>query len=243
MMSPLLMATATSPTLTTYYEDVDVRVNYIGEDTTRNDINNICYEVEVKNVGSKHIAPFTTALFIEDRTGRGFNIPLEQTSQVFVNQTIAPNGTEKYHTYVSKSFDFAQRFDVRFNCYEIEVNVDFTGAEIKEDYKQNNRYVLKVSNSQIPDKNLALFLDVTYKGEEKSFYMFFNSANRTFNTNEKLDLKQLTINNITAYREAAPAKNSRWSLNTVLWILLAVFFSLILAAILVPVIITSIKRR
>ena len=114
----------------------------------------------------------------------------------------------------------------------------------EEDYKKANQYVLRVDNDKIPELNLALFIDVTYKGEDKSFYMYFNSTHRTFTANEKLDLDQLTIKKITAYEEVEKNRGSSCTnTNSTLWILLICFFALILGAILTPVLITSSARR
>ena len=246
MMMPLCMANSPAPKkVTTSYDNVDIYVNYVGVDEKKKTENNVCYEIEVKNVGSKHIAPFTTVPFVASDNGRVYNLDLEPVNPVFSEQSIGPGKSEKYYTYVSSGFSFAQRFDARFSTYYYELpDVKFNGAEIKEDYKKANQYVLKVDNEQIPRYNLALFIDVTYKGVDKSFYMYFNTTNRTFRTEEKLDLDQLTIKKISAYEEVAKNKgNSCGMTNSALWILLITFFALILGAILTPVIITSARKR
>lgn len=244
MLMPAMMASKTQEPVTRSYYDADLYVNYVGVDKDRKDSNNVCYEIEVKNVGSSHIAPFTTVPFLADSTKRTYYLELEQTNQIFKDQAIAPGKAEKYYTYVDSSFSFAQRFDATFACYSHPFyDVDFSGAEIKNDYKHAKQYVLKVDNDKIPEYNLALFIDVTYKGEDKSFYMYFNSTNRTFKTNDELDLNELTIKKITAYKEQEKSTgNSCASTNTTLWILLCVFFTLILSAILTPVIITSARK-
>lgn len=244
MLMPFAMATKVQEPLTKSYYDADLYVNYVGVDKDRPSAQNVCYEIEVKNIGENHIAPFYNVPFIADSTKRVYYLDLEQTNQVFKNQAIAPGQSEKFHTYVDSSFSFAQRFDATFTCYSHPLpEIDFSGAEIKEDYKEKNQYVLKVDNNKIPNENLALFIDVTYKGEGKSFYMYFNGSNRTFATNEKLDLKELTINKISAYREVNKGSNNNNSTSTMLWILLGIFLALILSAILVPVILTAVKKR
>ena len=245
MIMPMMMATKAQEPMTKSYYDADLYVNYVGVDKDRPSSQNVCYEIEIKNIGESHIAPFYNVPFIADSTRRVYYLDLEQTNQVFKNQAIAPGRSEKYRTYVDSSFSFAQRFDATFTTYSHPLpEVDFSGAEIKEDYKVKNQYVLKVDNDKIPSENLALFIDVTYKGEGKSFYMYFNGNNRTFSTNEKLDLKELTINKISAYREVSKnTGNSCNNTSTVLWILLAIFLTLILTAILTPVIVTAVRRR
>ena len=245
MVMPMMMAAKAQEPMTKSYYDADLYVNYVGVDKDRPSSQNVCYEIEVKNIGENHIAPFYNVPFIADSTKRVYYLDLEQTNQVFQNQAIAPGQSEKYRTYVDSSFSFAQRFDATFTCYSHPLpEVDFSGAEIKEDYKVNNQYVLKVDNSKIPEYNLALFVDVTYRGESKSFYMYFNAANRTFATNEKLDLKELSIKKISAYKEVNKnTGNSCNNTSTTLWILLGIFLTLILSAILTPVIITSVRRR
>ena len=245
MIMPMMMATKAQEPMTKSYYDADLYVNYVGVDKDRPSDKNVCYEIEVKNIGEKHITPFFSVPFTADSTRRTYYLELEQTNQVFQDQAIAPGQSEKFYTYVDSSFNFAQRFDAAFACYSHPISdVDFSGAEIKEDYKQKNQYVLKVDNNRIKDYNLALFIDVNYKGENKSFYMYFNPANRTFNTNEKLDLSELTIKKITAYQEVEKnTGNSCTSTSTVLWVLLGIFLTLILSAILTPLIITSAKRR
>ena len=241
---PFTMATKAQEPLTKSYYDADLYVNYVGVDKDRLGPQNVCYEIEVKNIGESHIAPFYDVPFIADSTKRVYYLDLEQTDQVFKNQAIAPCQSERFHTYVDSEFSFAQRFDATFTTYSHPLpDVDFSGAEIKEDYKENNQYVLKVDNNKIPNENLALFIDVTYKGEGKSFYMYFNGSNRTFATNEKLDLKELTINKISAYREVNKGSNNTNNTSTMLWILLGIFLALILSAILVPVILAAVKKR
>ena len=241
MMLPMMMANSPAPKpVTRDYQDVDIYVNYVGVDENIKGKNNVCYEVEIKNAGKGYIAPFTYAYFKSSDGGATLN--LEQTNQIFTNQTIAPGKAEKYHTYVPQSFDFAKRYDVTFQAYTYPMeDVDFSGAVIKEDYKKSNQYVLKVDNDKVSSVNTALFIDVTYDGVDMCFYMFFNANNRTFTTNEKLDLDKLKINKITAYEErASTTYNSAWG--TFLWVLLILFFAIILSAILTPIIITSVRR-
>lgn len=246
MLMPVCMANSPAPkNVTKSYDNVDIYVNYVGVDSERNSNENVCYEIEVKNVGDSHIAPFTTASFIAESTGAMYNLNLEPVNPLFKEQSVAPGHSEKYLTYVNNRFSFAQRFDAKFITYAyLQTDVNFNGAEIKEDFKKANQYVLKVDNDKIPEMNLALFIDVTYKGEDKSFYMYFNGNNRTFMANEKLDLNQLTIKKITAYEERNKDKgNSCTTTNSTLWILLICFFALILGAILTPVLVTSATRR
>ena len=170
-------------------------------------------------------------------------MPFAMATKVQEPLTKSYYDADLYVNYVGVDKD-RQRFDATFTCYSHPLpEIDFSGADIKEDYKEKNQYVLKVDNSKIPNENLALFIDVTYKGEGKSFYMYFNGSNRTFATNEKLDLKELTINKISAYREVNKGSNNNNSTSTMLWILLGIFLALILSAILVPVILTAVKKR
>lgn len=247
MLLPACMANSAKPTkkYTKNYDNVDIYVNYVGVDENRKTENNVCYEIEVKNVGSSHIAPVTTVPFRSDSESRIYYLDLEAINPIFSEQSIAPGQSAKYHTYVNDKFSFEQRFDAVFTTYIHEVeDCNFDGAVIKEDYKKANQYVLKVDNNKIPDTNMALFIDVTYKGEENSFYMYFNPKHRTFTTNEKLDLDQLTINKITAFEEQRKdTGNSCTTTNSTLWILLGIFFALILGAILTPVIITAVRRN
>lgn len=246
MLMPVCMANSPAPkTVTRAYDNVDIYVNYVGVDSERKGNENVCYEIEVKNVGDRHIAPFDTVSFVAESSGRMYNLNLEPVKPIFNEQSIAPGQSEKYYTYVSNTFSFAQRLDAKFTAYSnLQFDLNFNGAEIKEDYKKANQYVLKVDNDKIPEMNLALFIDVTYKGEDKSFYMYFNGNNRTFTTNEKLDLDQLTIKNIIPYEEVNKDRgNSCTTTNSTLWILLICFFALILGAILTPVLITSSRRN
>ena len=239
------MANSPAPkNVTKAYDNVDIYVNYVGVDSERKGNENVCYEIEVKNVGASHIAPFTTVPFVSGTSGKMYNLNLEPVNPIFSEESIAPGQSGKYLTYVSNTFSFAQRYDAKFTTYAYKENVDFNGTEIKEDYKKANQYVLRVDNDKIPELNLALFIDVTYKGEDKSFYMYFNGSHRTFTANEKLDLDQLTIKKITAYEEVEKNRGSSCTnTNSTLWILLICFFALILGAILTPVLITSSARR
>ena len=243
MLMPLMMASKAQEPVKELYDNVDIYVNYVGVDASRGDRDNVCYEVKIDNAGDKHIAPFSSASF--RNYYQTYQLGLEPKEQLFTDQVIAPGKSDTYYTYVSKNFDFAQRYDVYFNVYSHKItDIDFTGAEIKEDYKKSNQYVLKVDAKKIPNETLALFIDVTYNGEFKSFYMYFNATNRTFTTNEKLDLDQLKINQITAYKEQERVSSSSCNNgSTVLWVLLGIFFTLILSAILTPVIITAARRN
>jgi len=246
MMMPLLMGNspARQPS-TAEYTDVDIYVNYVGVDKSKTTEDNVKYDIKVKNVGSKYIIPSQQPVrFYNPESYDTYYLDFEPTNQVFAYQAIAPGQEGNYITYTNQYFNFAQRYDVSFDVYQYLVEeADFTGASIKKDFKNNNTYILKVDNSKVPDLNLALLIDVEYKGDDLSFYMNFDNRSRTFTTLEELDLNQLKIKNITAYRETMGSSSYRTSTNFILMMILIIFFAITLTAILVPTLITAARRN
>ena len=224
------------------YHDFSVKIVNSGKETDRY-YGAYYYDFEITNTGEEYAAIDYFRSFEEINNWQNVQyIYFDEDYQIFMNPALAPGQTGTFRAHMDRAYELKDDlvFESEYYMYPIK-DIEFNNPKILK-YKEKNTYVFKADIKHFEDINYALFIDVTYQGQPRSFYVYFNRSDRTFRTYQELDLNQLEITGVRAYKERASSRG--YQLSTSQIVAMTVVFTLLLSAILVPVIIvTETKKR
>lgn len=244
LTAPLLMANSAMPEpVTKEYQDLDVSINFVKKVTNEYHYETFEYEVDVDNVGQEYTMMTNLYCFSkdDDDTKPSTNLWFSTEGQVFMDQALAPGHKGKYIAHSDRTLKFDDSYIYQSEYYYIPLDVTINKPQIVK-YKEENTYVLKLGAGSTSGLSCGLFVDVEYKGEDQCFFMRFVDNDHTFRTYRPLDLKQLTIKDVHAYKIHYIDTKS-FEFNTFTIVLTAIIFLLIAGAILVPVFVVSHKKK
>ena len=246
---PLLMATTALPSPTASiekYKDISISGTYLGT-TNQFDPKEYQYELDIENTGSEHAIlsmsyEYSTIYLYYD----GFS-----NSPLFSNHMLVPGGHEKIKVKTDKSDTISDwsKYGIALCHYSIlDEDVTFKDLSFKEAKYANGYsfYVLEGKINNLSDFYYDLVFDVTYKGEDYSFS--YNLRDDKITTREELDLTQLEIKNVKAYRSSyKKVEEANWALLLVIAII-AIIAMLFIIFILIPgliilIVTLSVKHR
>ena len=185
LLTPFLMANSPSPyPHTEIYRELKVEYSFKGVDR-----DGYHYQLDVTNTGEYYS---TLDFYPDARNGT--------TKRLLFggNEMLAPGDTKSYE-YISnnKLNDVAEWHSSAYPTSSIAENVTFANARLEKTGYAN--YEFKADISGLEDHYYIAIVDVTYKGTDYAFEVWLSGTDR-IETNENLDLTELTINRVTAYQ-------------------------------------------
>lgn len=243
---PLLMATKALPDPVAereIYSDISISGTYLGT-TGRIDPIEYQYELDVENTGSEN----AILSFIYEYGKIYLDFSGYNNSHLFSEQMLAPGEHEKVIVKTDKSdsiSDWSKYGIALFHYSIVDEDVSFENLSFKNTKYAYGfyYYVLEGKTNNLSDFYYDLVFDVTYKGEDYSFS--YNLHYDKITTREELDLAQLEIKNVKAYRSSyKKVEEANWALLFVIAIIAMLFIIFILIPGLIILIVTlSVKHR
>ena len=246
---PLLMATKASPSPTANsdkYFDISISGTYLGT-TNQIDPTIYQYELDVENTGNEH----AIISFIYEYGTIYLDFSSYSNTRLFSSSMLAPGEHEMINVKTDKSdtIDDWSRYGIALFSYSIlDEDVSFENLSFKNTRYANGYYyyVLQGKINNLSDFYYDLVFDVTYKGEDMSFS--YNLYQNAISTREELDLNQLKIKGVKAYRSSyKKVEEANWALLFVIGII-AIIAMLFIIFILIPgliilIVTLSVKHR
>ena len=195
LATPLMMANSPAPApISENYTNLNMSLTYQGIDDKDGRYDKYAYLINITNNGDQYVAPYYTIYFYEE--GARYNshwLAIDNYQQVFSYESIAPGQTATFIGHTSETIDTSKEFVCQMEYFLIEEKMNFSNYEIKKYRNQKNTYILKTDVAKPSSYYCCVFVDVTYKGEPHTLCIQnFTRNDRTFTTNEELDLDQLT---------------------------------------------------
>ena len=208
------------------------------------------YYITIENNSEFHCFFGLSAYIKDTEEGAMLGIQEVRDSEQFFNEEVIAPGAKRQASLISEKeiTDFANYTWYGQGYDQVDTDVTFDNLAIVEDtsrnYANGNAHYYKLTGNahNLKDYYYSYVIDLNYKDVEHSI---LTSTNGNFSLLEALDLSQISIKKVTVYRSANPAYHSKignWLL--VIAIVFAVgFFLMIGAAIALPIIFTSIRRK
>ena len=243
---PLLMATTALPSPVAekeIYSDISISGTYLGT-TSQFDPKEYQYELDIENTGSEN----AILSFIYEYGTIYLDFSGYTNSHLFSEQMLAPGEHEKVKVKTNKSDSVSDwsKYGIALYHYSIvDEDVSFENLSFKNTKYAHGYYyyVLEGKINRLSDFYYDLVFDVTYKGEDMSFS--YNLYQNAISTREELDLNQLKIKGVKAYRSSyKKVGETNWALLFVIAIIAMLFIIFILIPGLIILIVTlSVKHR